>query len=112
MVHDLVVAPAEEMIPETLRDGGPDFQDLGDVFPTDHHVPVVELHVHVRLLVQQVIGAAGRSETDQLPEITEQLMAARSLQNKPMTSGQSVHTWKNYTFKYREVILILIHLSG
>lgn len=77
--NDLVVAPAEEMIPETLRDSGPDFQDLGDVFPTDHHVPVVELHVHVRLLVQQVIGAAGRSEPDQLPEITVQLMAARSL---------------------------------
>ncbi len=73
---DLAVSPAEKMIPETLRDSGSDFQDLGDVFPADHHVPVVQLHVHVRLLIQQVIGAARRSETNQLPEITMQLMAA------------------------------------
>lgn len=77
--NDLAVTPAEEMIPETLRDRGSDFQDLGDVLPADHHVPVVQLHVHVRLLVQQVISAARRSQTDQLPEITVQLMAARSL---------------------------------
>lgn len=67
------------MIPETLGDGGADPQDLGDVLSSDHHVPVVQLHVHVRLLVQQVVGSARWSQTDQLPEVTVQLVAAGSL---------------------------------
>lgn len=56
----LVVSPAEEVVSEALGDGGADPEDLGHVLASDQHVPVVELHVHVRLLVQQVVGAAGR----------------------------------------------------
>lgn len=57
MLH-LVVSLAEEVVPETLCDGGSDPEDLGDVLSSDQHVTVVQLNVHVRLLVQQVVGAA------------------------------------------------------
>lgn len=60
-MRHLVVAAAEEVVSEALRDRGSHSEDLGDVFPSDQHVPVVQLHVHVRLLVQQVVGAARRS---------------------------------------------------
>lgn len=53
----LVVSAAEEVVPETLCDGGSDPEDLGDVLSSDQHVSVVQLHVHVRLFVQQVVGA-------------------------------------------------------
>lgn len=56
----LVVSAAEEVVPEALRDGGSDPEDLGDVLPSDQHVSVVQLDVHVRLLVQQVVGPACR----------------------------------------------------
>lgn len=69
------------MLPEAVGDGGSDFEDFGDVFPTDHHVSVVELHVDVRLFVQQVISAPCWSQTHQLPEITVKLMTTRSLAN-------------------------------
>lgn len=75
----LVVTVAEEMVPEALCDGGADPEDLGHVLPSDQHVPVVQLHVHVRLFVQQVVGTSGWSQTDQLPEVTVQLVAPRSL---------------------------------
>lgn len=78
-VGHLVVSAVEEMVPEALGDGGADPQDLGDVLSADHHVPVVQLDVHVRLLVQQVVGAARRSQTHQLPEVTVQLVAAGRL---------------------------------
>ena len=48
---------AEVVVPEALCDNGANPQDLGHALTTDHHVPVVELHVHVRLLVQQIISA-------------------------------------------------------
>jgi len=51
VVRHLVVSEVEEVIPEALRDGGPDTEDLGDVLSSDHHVSVVKLDVHVRLLV-------------------------------------------------------------
>ncbi|TNN78893.1 hypothetical protein EYF80_010819 [Liparis tanakae] len=70
VVRHLVVSEVEEVIPEALRDGGPDTEDLGDVLSSDHHVSVVKLDVHVRLLVQQVVGAACRSQANQLPEVT------------------------------------------
>lgn len=57
----LVVSLAEEVVSEALGDGGADPEDLGHVLPSDQHVPVVQLHVHVRLFVQQVVGAASRS---------------------------------------------------
>lgn len=75
----LIVATAEEVLSEAVRDRGAHPQDFGHVFSTDHHVPIVELNVHVGLLVQQIVGAAGRSETDQLPEIAVQLVASWSL---------------------------------
>lgn len=77
-----MVPAAEEMVPEALRDGGADPQDLGDVLSADHHVPVVQLDVHVRLLVQKVVGAARRSQTHQLPEVTVQLVASGRLEEE------------------------------
>lgn len=60
-VLHLVVSAAEEVVPEALCDGGSDPQDLGDVLSSDQHVSVVQLDIHVRLFVQQVVGAACRS---------------------------------------------------
>lgn len=57
----LVVSLAEEVVSEALGDGGTDPEDRGHVLPSDQHVPVVQLHVHVRLFVQQVVGTASRS---------------------------------------------------
>lgn len=57
----LVVSLAEEVVSEALGDGGAHPEDLGHVLPSDQHVPVVQLHVHVRVFVQQVVGAASRS---------------------------------------------------
>lgn len=48
----LVVTLAEEVVSEALSDGGADPEDLGHVLPSDQHVAVVQLHVHVRLFVQ------------------------------------------------------------
>ena len=76
---DLAVALAEEVVPEALHDGGPHTQDLGDALAPQHHVPVVELHVHVRLLVHQVVGPARRGQANQLKEVTQQLVAAGRL---------------------------------
>lgn len=74
------------MLPEALRDGGSDPEDLGDVLSSDQHVSVVQLDVHVRLLVQQVVGAACRSQADQLPEVTVQLVASRRLEDGDKSS--------------------------
>lgn len=60
-VLHLVVSAAEEVVPEALRDRGPDSEDLGDVLSSDQHVSVVQLDVHVRLFVQQVVGPTCRS---------------------------------------------------
>lgn len=76
----LVVPVAEQVVPEALRDGGAHPQDLGDVLAADHHVPVVQLHVYVGLLVQQVVGAACWRQADQLPEVAVQLVTPRRLQ--------------------------------
>lgn len=67
------------MVPEALRDGGAGPQNLGHVLSSDQHVAIVQLHVHVRLFVQQVVGAAGRCQADQLPEVAVQLVASRGL---------------------------------
>lgn len=75
----LIISPAEEMLPKAVGDGGSDFEDFGDAFSADHHVSVVELHVHIGFFVQQIISAPCWSQTHQLPEITDQLMTARSL---------------------------------
>lgn len=57
MLH-LVVSLAEEVVPEALRDGGSDSEDLGDILSSDQHVTVVQLDVNIRLLIQQVVGTA------------------------------------------------------
>lgn len=75
----LIVATAEEVLSEAVRDCGAHSHDFGHVFSTDHHVPIVELNVHIGLLIQQIVSAASRSETNQLPEITVQLVASWSL---------------------------------
>lgn len=75
----LIITPAEEMLSETMGDGGSDFKDFWDVFATDHHVSVVELHINIRLFIQEIISATCWSQTHQLPKITMQLMTARSL---------------------------------
>ena len=67
---DLAVALAEKVVPEALHHGGAHAEDLGDTLPPQHHVTVVELHVHVGLLVQQVVGPARRGQANQLPEVT------------------------------------------
>lgn len=73
------VPPVEEVVPEAPGDHGPCFQDFGHVLSTDHHVPVVELDIHIRLLVDQVISSSGWGQPHQFPEVTAQLMATRSL---------------------------------
>lgn len=60
-VLHLVVSAAEEVVPEALCDSGSDSEDLGDVLSSDQHVPVVQLDIHVRLFVQQVVSPACRS---------------------------------------------------
>lgn len=67
------------MVPEALCDSGSDSQDLGDVLPSDQHVPVVQLNVYVWLFVQQIVGAACWSQTNQLPEVAVQLVASGRL---------------------------------
>lgn len=57
----LVVTVAEEMVSEALCDSGADPEDFGHILPSDQHVPVVQLHVHVRLFVQQVVGTSSWS---------------------------------------------------
>lgn len=79
----LVVTAAEEVLSEAVCDCGARSQDFGHAFAADHHVPVVELNIHIRFLIQQIVGAAGRSEADQLPVITVQLVATRSLRRSP-----------------------------
>lgn len=74
-----IVPPIKEVISEAPGDHGTCFQDLGHVFSPDHHVSVVELDVHVRLLVNQVISSSSRGQPNQFPEVTAQLMAAGSL---------------------------------
>lgn len=48
----LVVTLAEEVVSEALSDGGADPEDLGHVLPSDQHVAVVQLHVHIWLFIQ------------------------------------------------------------
>lgn len=67
------------MVPETPGDHGARFQDFGHVLSPDHHVPVVELDIHIRLLVDQVISSSSRGQPHQFPEVTAQLMASWSL---------------------------------
>lgn len=90
MLH-LVVSAVEEVVPEALHDGGADPEDLGDVLPSDQHVSVVQLDVHVRLFVQQVVGAACRSQANQLPEVTVQLVASRRLRAENKNSLKDRH---------------------
>lgn len=56
-VLHLIVSTAEEVVPEALCDPGADPENLGDVLSSDEHVAIVQLDVHVRLFVQQVVGA-------------------------------------------------------
>lgn len=90
MLH-LVVSAVEEVVPEALHDGGADPEDLGDVLPSDQHVSVVQLDVHVRLFVQQVVGPASRSQANQLPEVTVQLVASRRLRAENKNSLKDLH---------------------
>lgn len=90
MLH-LVVSAVEEVVPEALHDGGADPEDLGDVLPSDQHVSVVQLDVHVRLFVQQVVGPACRSQTNQLPEVTVQFVASRCLRAENKNSLKDLH---------------------
>lgn len=48
----LVVTLAEEVVSEALSDGGADPEDLGNILPSDQHVAIIQLHVHIRLFVQ------------------------------------------------------------
>lgn len=48
----LVVTLAEEVVSEALSDGGADPEDLGHILPSDQHVAIIQLHVHIRLFVQ------------------------------------------------------------
>lgn len=75
----LAVSSAEEVVPEALRDGRADPENLGDALPPDHHVSVVQLDVHVRLFVQQVVGPTRWRQANQLPEVAVQLVASRCL---------------------------------
>lgn len=78
-LRHLVVSAAEQVVPEALRDAGAGPQDLGDVLSSDQHVAVVQLDVHVRLFVQQVVGAARWRQANQLPEVAVQLVASGCL---------------------------------
>lgn len=51
LVHYLIVATVEEVLSEAVRDCGAHSQDFGHVFPTDHHVPIVQLNIHIWLLI-------------------------------------------------------------
>lgn len=86
----LVVSAAEEVVPEALRHSGSHSQDLGDVLPSDQHVSVVQLDVHVRLFIQQVVSAACRSQADQLPEVAVQLVASRCLGEEDKSSVKTL----------------------
>ena len=70
------------MVSEALRHGGSHSEDLGDILSSDHHVSVVQLDVDVRLFVHQVVGAACRSQANQLPEVAVQLVASRRLRDE------------------------------
>lgn len=70
------------MIPEGLHDRGAHFEDFGHVLTSNHHVPVVELHVHLGVFVEQIVSSSCWGQTDELPVITAQLMASRSLAEK------------------------------
>lgn len=60
-------------------DHGPSFRDFAHVLSPDHHVPVVELDVHIGLLIDQVVSPSSWGQPHQFPEVTAQLMASRSL---------------------------------
>lgn len=70
------------MIPEGLYDHGAHLEDFGHVLAPDHHVPVVKLHVHLGILVEQVVGAPGRGQAQELPVVAAQLVASRRLPGK------------------------------
>lgn len=89
-LRHLVVSAAEEVVPEALRDGGAGPQDLGHVLSSDQHVAVVQLDVHVRLFVQQVVGAARWRQANQLPEVAVQLVATGCLCGAKRKSEQLV----------------------
>lgn len=92
MVH-LIVSAAEEVVPEALSDGGSDPEDLGDVLSSDQHVSVVQLDVHIRLFIQQVVSPARRSQANQLPEVTVQLVASRRLGEEDNSSLKAFLTF-------------------
>lgn len=69
-----VVASVEEVIPEALNDGRADLEDSGQDLSANHHVAVVQLHVHIRLFVDHVIDATSRRQANQLPVVTAQLV--------------------------------------
>lgn len=77
----------EKVVPEALCDSGSHSQNLGDVLSSDHHVSVVQLDVHIGFFVQQIVCTARRSQADQLPVVTMQLMATGGLERSQERSG-------------------------
>lgn len=92
------------MVPEALCDGGSDPEDLGDVLSSDQHVSVVQLNVHIRLFVQQVVCAAGWSQADQLPEVTVQLVATGCL-------GEGDRDALKTVFHIHTAVLLHVHVT-
>lgn len=53
------------------------------VLSTDHDVSVVQLYIRVRFLIEDAVGAARGSQTNQLPVVHYQLVSSGRLQQAP-----------------------------
>lgn len=61
-------------------------------------MPVVELDIDIRLLVDQVISPSSWGQPHQFPEVTAQLVASRSLQfNKQKGKAEGVRQTRKLT---------------
>lgn len=77
------------MIPEGLHDHGAHLEDLGHVLPSNHHVPVVKLHVHLRVLIEHIVSSSCWGQAYELPVVTVELVASWSLPSPRETPQMS-----------------------
>lgn len=87
----LVIAVSKEVIPEGLHYHGAHLEDLGHILASNHHMPVVELHINLRILVEEIVSPSCRGQTNQLPVIAAQLVASWSLPGCTETNSSGLH---------------------
>lgn len=92
-----IISIGKEMIPEGLYHHGAHLEDFGHILASNHHVPVVKLHINLRILIEEIVSPSCWGQTNKLPVVTVQLMASWSLtiwkRNKTFRSAFLASIW-------------------